>query len=105
MTLRNLIKGALSKRKAAAEDAEPKPDLATYKLDKNQCYAILMTQIHSTGKLTSQDWFDPTIAALVEMDFVQAFEWNGETDWRLTGLGENIAEYLTKSGVSLTLSR
>lgn len=105
MALRNLIKSALSKRRGAVGDAETTTALNKYKLDKNQCYAILMTQVHSAGQLTSHDWFDPTIAALVEMEFVQAFEWNGETDWRLTGQGENIAEYLTKSGVTLTISR
>ena len=87
------------------EDAETQAELNTYKLDKNQCYAILVIPIHSTGILTSHDWFDPTIAALIELEFVQAFEWNGETDWRLTGQGENIAEYLSKSGITLTISR
>ena len=105
MALRNLIKSALSKRKAGAEGAEPKAELTNYKLDKNQCYAILMTQVHSTGKLADHDWFQPTIATLMKMGLVQAFEWNNETDWRLTGSGESIAEYLTKSGVTLTISR
>lgn len=110
MALRDRLKGALKGGKAKSKlaagvsaDAAGESELQKFHLDRNQCWAILMARIDSTAELSEHDWFDPTIEQLIEIGLLQAIEQEGKTTWRLTGLGEKTADYLSKSGVRLTI--
>ena len=110
MALRDRIKGALSGKKSKDQKPDAKaPDdekstVKHYTLDRNQCWAVLMARVDSAHELAEYDWFGPTIQKLIEMELVLTQERDDETVWRLTGMGENFADYLSKAGIRLTIS-
>ena len=106
MALRDRLKSVFSGGKVKPEtaDADSESKIKNYNLDRNQCWAILMARIGSAHELTEHEWFHPTIESLIEIDLVYVHEREGKTTWRLTGLGENIADYLSKADIRLTRS-
>ena len=103
MALRDRIKGALARKKPEAEAPDEESELKQYSLDRNQCWALLMTRVDSAHELTEHDWFADTIQSLIDIEMVQILERGDKTVWRLTGLGENITEYLAHANVRLTI--
>jgi len=103
MALRDRIKGALSRKKPEPEAPGEESDIKKYNLDRNQCWALLMTKVDSAHELADQNWFAGTIQHLIDIETVQTLERDDKTVWRLTGLGEIITEYLSHAGVRLTI--
>jgi uncharacterized protein (DUF2126 family) len=63
----------------------------------------MMTRVDSAHELTEHEWFAETIQHLVDIEMVQIVERGDKTSWRLTGLGENITEYLAHADIRLTI--
>lgn len=103
MALRDHIKGVLSRKKPEVEASDEESEVKRYSLDRNQCWALMMTRVDSAQELAEHDWFPDTIQHLIDIEMVQILERGDQTVWRLTGLGENITEYLAHAGVRLTI--
>ncbi len=62
-----------------------------------------MTRVDSAHELTEHDRIADTIQSLIDIEMVQILGRGDKSVWRLTGLGEIIAEYLGHAGVRLTI--